>query len=491
MIWRRTKRVFSMELDYRAWIVGFLMGCTGSPVMATGLLEGLPDSGMPAQAAGSSGPSHDFKVGMAERDITPERPVPMWGYGARHDRLSEGVIDRLRAKALVIQAGTAKVAIVGMDLGRAPTSFMMERIRAGVAQRGIAHVLICGSHTHHGPVIELTDQAGFGKGKFDDAVAYARGLPERIAAAILEADGNLRPARIGVATRDLTLNRNRHTKRPERPTDPRLTVIRFDRAEGGAPIGILVHYTAHPVLTPGEVLKFSADYPGYLKAHVEKELKAPCLFIQGAAGDQSANPPEGKRAPQAYGELLGAEAVELARDLKTTTPRQPSLAATVDRFEFTSRVNFKSSITFLLYAKSFFPELIRNFFQQFAQGLKPEITTVVLNGDLAIVGVPGEPFCQHAVRLRQRAYLPTVLVFGYCNDHLLYFPTIEAASEGGYGADPQVSPIALGGGETMMNQALISIYRLVGKFPEQPVSETKPPLAGASPVKPSATGAAR
>ena len=56
------------------------------------------------------------------------------------------------------------------------------------------------------------------------------------------------------------------------------------------------------------------------------------------------------------------------------------------------------------------------------------------------MGVPGEPFCQHAVRLRQRAYLPTVLVFGYCNGHLLYFPTIEAASEGGYGADPQVSP---------------------------------------------------
>ena len=106
-----------------------------------------------------------------------------------------------------------------------------------------------------------------------------------------------------------------------------------------------------------------------------------------------------------------------------------------------------------------------------------------MNGDLAIVGVPGEPFCQHAVRLRQRAYLPTVLVFGYCNDHLLYFPTIEAASEGGYGADPQVSPIALGAGETMMNQALISIYRLVGKFPGQPVSEPSPAPAGPSPVK--------
>ena len=55
---------------------------------------------------------------------------------------------------------------------------------------------------------------------------------------------------------------------------------------------------------------------------------------------------------------------------------------------------------------------------------------MVLNGELAIVGLSGEPFCQHSLRLRQRAYLPHVLVFGYCNGHQLYFPTIEAASEG-------------------------------------------------------------
>ena len=156
--------------------------------------------------------------------------MPMWGYGARHDRLSEGVLDPLRAKALVIQARVSEAGHRRAGPGPGPTPAMMERIRAAVAPRGIAQVLICGSHTHHGPVIELTDQPGFGKGKFDDAVAYARELPDRIIAAILEADGNLQPARIGVALRDLGLNRNRQTKRPERPTDPRLTVIRFDCA---------------------------------------------------------------------------------------------------------------------------------------------------------------------------------------------------------------------------------------------------------------------
>ena len=44
------------------------------------------------------------------------------------------------------------------------------------------------------------------------------------------------------------------------------------------------------------------------------------------------------------------------------------------------------------------------------------------------------------------------------------FPTIEAASEGGYGADPGVSLAELGAGERMMDKALLNIYLLQGKF---------------------------
>ena len=59
------------------------------------------------------------------------------------------------------------------------------------------------------------------------------------------------------------------------------------------------------------------------------------------------------------------------------------------------------------------------------------------------------------------------LFFGYCNGHHMYFPTIEAASEGGYGGDATVSPVQIGAGEQMMNQALINIYTMLGKFPPE------------------------
>ena len=64
--------------------------------------------------------SAQFAAGVARRDITPKEPTPMWGYGSRHDRLSTGTHDPLYAAALVIQAGSPKIAIVGLDLGRSP-----------------------------------------------------------------------------------------------------------------------------------------------------------------------------------------------------------------------------------------------------------------------------------------------------------------------------------------------------------------------------------
>jgi hypothetical protein len=98
------------------------------------------------------------------------------------------------------------------------------------------------------------------------------------------------------------------------------------------------------------------------------------------------------------------------------------------------------------------------------QGLEPELSTVIVNGDLALVGGSGEFFCNHSNRLKQRSYVPNTLFFGYCNGHHMYFPTIEAVSEQGYGADPAVSPVEIGAGERMMDQALINIYTFLGRF---------------------------
>ena len=407
----------------------------------------------------------DFRVGFAQKDVTPTVPMPMWGYGARKDMLSQGALDPLMAKAIVIEAGEDRVALVGLDMGRAPTTAMMDEIRATIREKAkIEHLLIVGSHTHHGPVLELTDREGFGKGRFDAALGYLKTLPEMLSATIVEAASKLQPARLGVTSADVPYNRNRHSKRQPPARDPLLSVMRFDNAEG-QPIAILVNFAAHPVMTSGEVLKFSADYPGHMMNYVEKELNAPCVFIQGASGDMSVNAINVK-GPQAFGEQLGQECVKLAKSIETAVPAKPSVQGRVDRFEFYTRIDLNNPAVLFLYGQAFFPELVRNFAEDYKNGMHPELNTILLNREIALVGGSGEFFSNHAVRLRERSYVKHTLFFGYCNGYMNYFPTIEAVSEGGYGADPPVAPAQIGAGEEMMNRALINIYSMLGKITE-------------------------
>ena len=406
-----------------------------------------------------------FRAGYSESDITPPPGLPMWGYGARHAARATGTMDELAARAVVIHAGGSKVAIVGLDLGRGPTPAMMEKIRRDIKDHaGIEHVMISGSHTHHGPVIELIDKQGYGKGTFDEAVAYSEALPGMLSNVILAADKVAQPAQIGVGIRDdLTMNRNRHTKHEPKTVDPRLSVMRFDDLNGD-PIAFVVNFTAHPTMSDVKDLRYSGDYPGYMVRKVKSELKAGCVFIQGASGDMSVRTPDGVKTPQAFGELLATAVVKVIEGIETSVPPVPSVSGCVNRYQFRSRVDFQNTLILLQYSMAFFPELIRNAADEFMAGIPAELNTVVLNGDIAMVGGSGEFFSNHAVRLRERTYVEHALFFGYCNGHSLYFPTIEAVSEGGYGADASVSPVEVGAGEQMLNRALMNIYELTGRI---------------------------
>src|SRR5437660_3459570 len=88
----------------------------------------------------------ELRAGAAKTDITPPVGYPMWGYGARHDKPSEGVLDPLQARALVLAAGKETIVLVSLDLGRAPTRQSTAAIRARVrAAAGIEHLFLVAS----------------------------------------------------------------------------------------------------------------------------------------------------------------------------------------------------------------------------------------------------------------------------------------------------------------------------------------------------------
>jgi hypothetical protein len=407
-----------------------------------------------------------FKVGCAQRDITPTKPVPMWGYGARHNLLSRGVRDPLFAKAVVIDVGKQKLGIVGMDLGRAPRTDMMERIRAAVKSGcGVGFVMIAGSHTHSGPVIELRDKPGEGKGVYDDAVTYTVELETKLIEVIREAAGNARDARIGWGSAKVDRNRNRHSKIEPKPVDPELSILRFDDPQG-KPIAVVVNFAAHPTMLSGAELRFSADYPGQMMNEVQRVLGAPCVFMQGAAGDLSVRATQQTQGIEGFGKALAGDVLTIAKGIQTRVPQRPSIQGMDETFTVPIRLDLGNPLVQFIFRQAFFAELAAACMDNDIQKntIRPHLTTVLVNGELALVGGSGEFFSDHANRLKARSRAAKTLFFGYCNGHHMYFPTIEAAAEGGYGADAKMSWVALGTGEQIMDKALINIYTMMGKY---------------------------
>lgn len=411
--------------------------------------------------SGQRGNCQEFKAGACEVDITPTEAVPMWGYGDRHAALSEGTLDPLKATVVVIQAGRRKMAVVGLDLGRSPQEDSLQRIRSQIKEKaGIDVSFIAGSHTHHGPVLELFDAPGRGRGRFDAAIRYNQQLEQALVDSILQAHEQMKPAKVGQANKELVgFNRNRHTKIRPAPVDTRLGVIRFDELESGKNIATIVNFTGHPTNISSDIRKFSADYVGAMRSTVSEKTAGTVVFMQGASGDISVD--RGAHGDYlGYGSALGNEVLKLYDGIETKSVQAPSLKFKEDRFTFGSRTDFRNPLVQGVYSVAFFPELVENFVAEYQDGIRPRLTVAVLNKEIAFVGASGEFFCQHAIRLRERARFDSLMFFGYCNGYHQYFPTIEGTAEGGYGADAQVAPAEIGAGEDLMNQALKWLYQI-------------------------------
>ena len=398
----------------------------------------------------------NLMAGAARIDITPPIGFPMWGYGARHDMKCEGVLDPLQARALVLGLGDQRIALVSLDLGRAPTRAITSAIRKRVQAEGINEIFLVGSHTHHGPVLEMS---GWPNAK----EPYSFDLENKLVKVILEANKAALPARLGCGSIMTELNRNRHSKRPDKPIDRELLVMRVEDLQG-KPIAHAVNFAAHAVMTDSKILKFSADWPGAMAGLVEKETGAPCLFLQGAAGDMSVNAGV-HNGPKAFGEFVGQTALGVAKNMKCASDLG-TLQVEHEDFVFANRVDLGNPLVKRAMVSAFFKDIVNFYEDEYRQGVRPTMSVALLDGRIGLVGVSGEFFCEHAIQLKRRAHLDHLFFLGYCNDYQQYFPTIEAAAEGGYGADPGVSTAEVGAGERMMNRALLEFYKMRGKYPD-------------------------
>ena len=58
--------------------------------------------------------AEELRAGAARIDITPPTGFAMWGYASRKDQPSQGVRDPLFARAVVLEVGKDRIAIVAL-----------------------------------------------------------------------------------------------------------------------------------------------------------------------------------------------------------------------------------------------------------------------------------------------------------------------------------------------------------------------------------------
>jgi hypothetical protein len=422
--------------------------------------------------------SAELRAGASTADITPPVGGQMYGYGARGTNVSTGVHDKLHAKALVLSNGTTHLAIVSLDLGSITagnTAVVRKIVRA---ETPIEHVLLVASHTHSSP--------RFAPDFPSKEKPYVSVMERAVARAIVEAYRKLEPARIGVASGRVAEGHNRRKvlkdgtvkmlwgnreRAVTSPVDYSLTVIGIDSVRG-PPIATLVNFACHPVVLGPENLEISADYPGVMKARVERDIGGECLFVQGAAGD--INPFWDKTPPaeggfeqvRILGEALGKEAVRVRRSI-SRTETSPAISVVRQGVRLKSRWDFGDPEVRAAVTRSSGTRVFKYYVDRFERERDVEVHTVLVGSSLALAFFPGEFFVEHGLRLKKSSVIENTVFVGYTNGAPGYFPTIRAAAQGGYGA-LEATIVEVGAGERLVDLALIRLHYQAGRLHRVP-----------------------
>ena len=393
----------------------------------------------------------EWKVGIAQTEITPQQPVWMAGYAARVHP-SEGTVHPLWAKALVVEDGRGERAVIVTTDLIGLVREVSDAIGAGVQKRtGIPRerLVLNSSHTHCGPVVlGCADIAHHMEAK-DVAVAaaYRDELQEKVVRLIEAACAKMQPANLafGEGTAPFATNRRRIQSggyaigpNPQGPADRRVPVLRVSD-ENDRPLAVLFGYACHNTTLGGDFYEFNGDYAGF--AQVELEAKHPgvaAMFMIGCGAD--ANPqPRGKlELAEQHGKEL-AEAVDRVLSGELRPVRGP-LAVAMDRVdlpfvappskeELEARRGqgnvYQQRLTELLL------ERIEKQGKVDADYAYP-VQVVRFGKDLTLIALAGEVVVDYAIRLHKELDAEPLWVAGYTNEVFAYVPSERILSEGGY-----------------------------------------------------------
>ena len=425
----------------------------------------------------------ELKVGFAKTNVTPPLGMGIEGYYV--PRYAKGILDELEIRTLALSYGEKTLFMVSVPVCGVSKENYIKFSEAIEKKTGISaeNVFMAATHTHTGGLLEpseffLTDQ--------DVQIKqYNDFMTERIADSAVLALDDLAKAKMGYIT-GYAPERVAYIRRykmkdgstltcppindpnidyPIGELDQRIHVLRFDRENKRSVV--LVNYGLHADTINGEML--SSDWPHWMYETIDATLGADSIFFNGAEGDVGSTHvfPEG-------GDMNDTE-ISFDNEMKS-----PGMARFVGRaiagtvLQVYDKAHFidvddisimKKDIT--VDANVPKPEdmpLARKYKELHDAGRDDEIpykamqlTTVVAEalrmcrmengpkeyvltltalkiGDVAFLGIPGEPFTELGVEIKKAEGFKMIMPCALTNGSAGYFPVKSAFDEGGYEA---------------------------------------------------------
>ncbi len=442
----------------------------------------------------------NFKVGYAEVNINPPLGAGVSGYYI--PRFGKGFLDDLMSEVMILSCNGKNIALISVDTCGVDKC-IIEKVKEGITEKtGIPgeNIFLAATHTHTGALLVPTSAF-----EADEEVIrkYAEFVINRIVDCTVMALADIKNAKMGFITgyapeRVAYIRRYKmkdgstmtcppvgdpNIDHPIGELDQRVHILRFDR-EGGESI-VLVNYGVHADTINGEL--FSSDWPGWMRRTVEKALDGTkCMFYAGAEGDVGSTHvfPEG-------GDMNDTE-ISFDNEMKSPGMARfvgRALAGTVlqvyDKVEYidVDDIDIVEKIVTIpanVPPKEALP-LAHKYKELHDAGRDDEIpytamelTTVVaealrmcnmengpenfmLNltgikiGDVVMIGIPGEPFTEIGVKIKEAEGWRMIMPCALTNGNMGYFPVQSAYDEGGYEA--RTSPFKAGVAERIVDGA--------------------------------------
>lgn len=475
----------------------------------------------PAQAA--------LRAGAYVADATPKE-LPVLVNGGMTSRSIKEVGSRITARAIVLDDGKTQLAMVVVDSCMLPRAFLDE-VKVSVNKNTGIHTskqFICATHTHSAP-------SCMGALGTSSDPRYPMLLKRKIIEAVVTAQKNLEPARVGVAVFDASefTALRRWVIRPDRvrndpfgnptvratmhaggnwddvtgetgPEDPDFSLVSFQSLKG-RPIAVLGNFSMH--YFSGGIKGVNADYFGMFNDRMElaltpsnnETLHPPFVSAlgHGCSGDiwrrDYTKRPLDNPKIEDYTDALVKKALAAYKKIQYDRDATLSMAQTDLTLKFRA-----PDAQMLEWARGIVakteglpktqPEIYAR--EQIFLHERPEATLclqAIRIGDIGLTGIPNEVYALTGLKQKAVSPLATTITFDLANGSEGYIPPPEQHVLGGYntwaartaGLEPSAEP--------RIAEACIQLLEKVAGKPRRiPVTPRGPAAEAITKLKPTA-----